>query len=308
MLVARRDPYHPGAHDAAYSPGADVGRGHAPRLIRTVSMLQIVGSLLAIPLGLASAYSFYRANFSVETTCQSLRASIVSMIDKGVDASTRRILVRRDVEAFEQTCGKVDPDATAAFKALLASDSTAGSSAPAATPIAPTPQRTDVQPKQAVRKIETRPQVNGKPPAAAWPTAAAAVVRHDPAVSDAQWVDAVRQALVAHPAERPTADAVKAPVAAAPAPQPAKQEAALPAPAVAAPVSASVVAPALPPAASVAAPAVPPADPDHPVPPAAIPESASPTDAASLDEHGHSPIRKWIAKVPLMGNVINNGW
>jgi hypothetical protein len=310
MLVARRDPFHPGAHDAAYSPGADVGRGHAPRLIRTVSMLQIVGSLLAIPLGLASAYSFYRANFSVETTCQSLRASIVSMIDKGVDASTRRILVRRDVEAFEQTCGKVDPDATAAFKALLAFDSTAGSSAPAATPIAPTPQRTDVQPKQAVRKIETHPQVTGKPPVAAWPTAAAAVVRHDPAVSDAQWVDAVRQALVAHRAERPTADAVKAAdaPAAAPARQPAKQETALPAPAVAAPVSAPVVAPALPPAAWVAAPAVPPVDPDHPVPPGAIPESASPTDAASLDEHGHSRIRKWIAKVPLMGNVINNGW
>jgi hypothetical protein len=112
--------------------------------------------------------------------------------------------------------------------------------------------------------------------------------------------------LVAHRAERPTADAVKAAVA--PAPQPAKQEAALPAPAVAAPISAPVVAPALPPAAPVAAPAVPPADPDHPVPPGAIPESASPTDAASLDEHGHSRIRKWIAKVPLMGNMINNGW
>ena len=85
-------------------------------------MLQVVGSLLAIPVGLASGYSIYRANFSVETTCQSLRANIVSMIDKSVDAGTRRMLVRRDVETFEQTCGTVDPDATAAFKALLAAD------------------------------------------------------------------------------------------------------------------------------------------------------------------------------------------
>ena len=54
MLVARRDPFHPGAHDAAYSQ--DAAGGGAPRFARTVSMLQVVGSLLAIPVGLASAY------------------------------------------------------------------------------------------------------------------------------------------------------------------------------------------------------------------------------------------------------------
>ena len=118
MLVARRDPFHPGAHDASFSHGADVAGGGAPRLARTVSMLQVVGSLLAIPVGLASGYSIYRANFSVDTTCQGLRANIVSMIDKSVDAGTRRMLVSRDVERFEHTCGATDPDATAAFKAL----------------------------------------------------------------------------------------------------------------------------------------------------------------------------------------------
>ena len=126
MLVARRDPFHPGAHDAASSQGADVAGRGAPRLARTVNMLQVVGSLLAIPVGLASGYSIYRANFSVETTCQSLRANIVAMIDKSVDAGTRRMLVRRDVESFEQTCGATDPDATAAFKALLAADKPGG--------------------------------------------------------------------------------------------------------------------------------------------------------------------------------------
>src|SRR5665811_148238 len=105
MLVARRDPFHPGAHDASSSHGADVAGGGAPRLARTVSMLQVVGSLLAIPVGLASGYSIYHANFSDETTCQGLRANIVSMIDKSVDAGTRRMLVSRDVERFEQTCG-----------------------------------------------------------------------------------------------------------------------------------------------------------------------------------------------------------
>jgi hypothetical protein len=301
MLVARRDPFHPGAHDAATSQGADVSGRGAPRLARTVSMLQVVGSLLAIPVGLASGYSIYRANFSVDTTCQGLRANIVSMIDKSVDAGTRRMLVRRDIETFEQTCGAIDPDATAAFKALLAADKAA----------APVARRPDAPPNEIVRKAEPIPQLTAKLPAAASPPAAAAVVRRDPAVSDTQWLDAVRQALVVHGAEPPTVDTAKAPVAPAvvPAQRPAPQEAVLPpqAPAVATPAPViSPVAPALPPAASVETPAAPPADANHPVPPGAIPD---PVDAAAAtpDEH-HSRIRGWIAKVPLMGNVINNGW
>ena len=315
MLVASRDPFHSGAHDAASSQGADGARRAAPRLARTVNMLQVVGSLLAIPVGLASGYSIYRANFSVDTTCQSLRANIVTMIDKSIDASTRRILVRHDVETFEQTCGKVDPDATAAFKALLAADK---ASVPTATMAAPSPQRAEAQPKQAVRKIETRPQVVAKAPATAWPAAAAEPVRDDPSASDAQWVDAVRQALLTHGKEQPAAETAKAPVAPAPvpAPQPLKQEAALPPPAptpapaaaaLPAPVAPSVALP-LPLAATVATPVISSANPDHPVPPGAIPESASPTDAAKPNEQGHPRIRGWIAKIPLMGNVINNGW
>ena len=305
MLVARRDPFHPGAHDASSSHGADVAGGGAPRLARTVSMLQVVGSLLAIPVGLASGYSIYHANFSVETTCQGLRANIVSMIDKSVDAGTRRMLVSRDVERFEQTCGATDPDATAAFKALLAADKPA---APVAAAVA---RRPDAPPKELVRKAEPPAQATAKLPAAASPPAT--VVRRDPAVSDGQWLDAVRQALVVHGAEPPTADTARAPVApaAGPAQRPAQQEAVLPpqAPAIAAPAPViSPVAPALPPAASVATPLAPQADPDHPVPPAAIPEAASPTDAASQDEHGHSRVRKWIAKIPLVNTVVENAW
>ena len=94
----------------------------APKLARMLSTLQIAGTLLAVPVGLGSAYSMYRANFSAEATCQSLRANIVAMLDRSVDANARHMLVRRDVETFERSCGAVDPDATAAFKTLLAAD------------------------------------------------------------------------------------------------------------------------------------------------------------------------------------------
>ena len=306
MLVARRDPFHPGAPEISYEQGAGAAIGHAPRLARTVSMLQVVGSLLAIPVGLASGYSIYRANFSADTTCQGLRGSIVSMIDKSVDAGTRRMLVRRDVEKFEQDCGAIDPEATAAFKSLLASDK------PAAPVAAPVLRRVDTPPQEQVRKVEARPQAIAKQaPIAAAPATVGERARRYPAVSDAQWLDSVRHALVPHDAEPAVA---KTPDAVLHAQWPGQQEAALPpraapAPAVAAPVAAPVaspVAPALPPAAAVATPPVPQPDASHPVPPAAIPD---PADVAAAEPHEHpSRVRRWIAKIPLMGNAINNGW
>ena len=119
---------------------------------------------------IASAYSFYRANFAPETTCQNLRSRIIALLDKSVDASTRRMLVRRDVQEFEKSCAAVDPDATAAFKSLLAAEKSAAAPAAAQTaappPAAPKVQRTETAPpKEAVRKPEPRPQVTAKPPA-----------------------------------------------------------------------------------------------------------------------------------------------
>ena len=321
MMAATSDSMrHSGTTDPVSIHHDDVrhGSGHgvlsgggAHRTAGFMTVLQVAGSLLAIPVGLASAYSIYRANFSVETTCQSLRANIVSMIDKSVDASTRHMLVRHDVEKFEQTCGAIDPDATAAFKTLLAADK------PAVPVAAPVVRHVEAAPKEPVHKAEPHPQAAAKVPAAP-PAAATTVARRDPAESDAQWLDAVRGALLTHHAERPAADGVKAPAAHAviPAQWPAQRDAALPAPAPAvapaqaiapaAPVAAPMVAPALPPATAVAAPPVPQADPDHPVPPAAIP---NPDDvAAAKPEQHHSRIGRWIAKIPLMGNVIDNGW
>ncbi|HEX5212884.1 MAG TPA: hypothetical protein VFW22_14255 [Pseudolabrys sp.] len=308
MLVARRDPFHPGAHDA---PFAHDGPGGTPRLARTVGLLQVVGSLLAIPVGLASAYSIYRANFSAETSCQSLRADIISMIDKRLDAGTRRILVGRDVEKFEQTCGAIDPAATAAFKTLLTTDKSpavAAHAVPAPAPVAAPPAKVAQPPvKQAVRKAEAHPQEVDKMPAAAWPGSE----RHEPGVSDSQWLDAVRQALVTHEASRAPAEARVAPAAPPVLRADVRETAvAIPAPAPAAtPVVAPAVAPTLPPPAAVAAPVAPAAplkaESDHPVPPGVIPD---PVEAASADANDHrSRVRRWIAKIPLMGNVIDNG-
>ena len=120
MLVARREPpFHADPHNPGPVDPGVYAAAKASKLTRFVTAIQLVGSLLAVPIGIASAYSFYRANFSPDTTCQNLRSGIIAMLDKSVDAATRRILVRRDVEAFEKTCGTVDPDATAAFKTLL---------------------------------------------------------------------------------------------------------------------------------------------------------------------------------------------
>jgi hypothetical protein len=320
MLVARRDPLPSDAHEVAY--GQDPAG--SPRLARTVGMLQVVGSLLAIPVGLASAYSIYRANFSVETTCQALRANIISMIDERVDAGTRRMLARRDVEKFEQTCGAIDPDATAAFKHLLAGDK------PVTPAAAPASQRAAAPAQEPAHKAEPRPQMVAKQPPAelpptSWPTAASERARHDANVSDTQWLDAVRQALVTHEANRPVTEADKAPVApAAPPPRrPVQREAvapisappvAAPAPVTAPPVAAPVpvvaptmvpAAPALPPAATVAAPPAPAAEGDHPVPPAAIP---SPEQLATMKSPEHrSLVGRWISRVPLLGPVWENG-
>ena len=156
MLVARRDPpFHVDAKDAAPLNPHVYPPPRASRTARVLTAMQLIGSLLAVPVGIASAYSFYRANFAPETTCQNLRSGIISLLDKSVDASTRRMLVRRDVEEFEKACAAVDPDATAAFKSLLAAEKTA---APAVAPAPAAPK---------VQRTETRAAEGGRPQARA---------------------------------------------------------------------------------------------------------------------------------------------
>ena len=308
MLVARRDPpFHVDAQDAVRANSGTYPVRKASGLTRFVAAIQMVGSLLAVPVGIASAYSFYRSNFSPEITCQGLRSGIVAMLDKSVDAATRRILVRRDVEAFEKACASVDPDATAAFKTLLSVEKTAATAAIA--PTAPKVQRVETVPKEPVRKAEPRSQVPAKQPATAAAPVVAEAARRDTDISDSQWLDAVRQALVTHKEEIPATppNAAKAQPAPAPAIRPAAHELVLPPPAAAVPTPST--APVLPPAISIAPPpAAAQAHDDHPVPPESIPDSVprASDDVVKPDEHGRSRIGKWISAIPLLGPAVDN--
>lgn len=325
MLVARRDPpFHGDARDIVPVDLEGNPRSKPPGVVRFVTVIQMIGSLLAVPVGIGSAYTFYRANFSPETSCQSLRSGIIAMLDKSVDASTRRILVRRDVETFEKICASVDPEATAAFKALLDAEK----SAPPVAAVAPVPkaQPSDTAPKESVHKSEPRPQAAPKQAATNTPAPAPQNVRREPAVSDTQWLDAVRQALVTHqPVSRPAENA-KVRAMPQPSARPAQREAEPPAPPTAAPSAGAIA--AAPPAAATSAPAVAPTlpppvaiapapaqqnaarmrDPDHPVPPGSIPDSETgATTQTRTEESGRSKIGKWISAIPLLGPVVDNG-
>jgi len=316
MLVARREPFHSGAQDNPHS-NFDVGPrpAHAPRLVRTMSALQMFGTLLAIPLGIGSAYTMYRANFSPETTCQSLRASIVSMLDKNVDAHTRHMLARHDVEAFEKTCAGVDPDATAAFKALLSADT--GAQTVRAEVKAAAIKPLEEKPRDIVRKVEPAPvlrksiaseskpepkieaksetkadiKAEAKTEAKLEPKAEA----REASVSDTAWLSAVRGALAVREQEAKPAAAEPAAPAATVAPQPLAVTPAAP--------PAASVAPPLPPAANVASAPAPMQERDHPVPPATIPQQPVANDViaqrAARPQHG-----SWIGQIPLVGKML----
>src|SRR5262245_41722397 len=312
MLVARRDPpFHTDADPAASNPNSRP-TPRAPKLPRIVMFTQLFGSLVAVSVGIASAYSFYRANFSPETMCPTLRSGIIALLDKSVDAATRRVLVRRDVETFEKTCAAVDPEATAAFKSLLGAEKTVASPAPpppAAAPAAQKPQRSEPAPKEpapkeAVRKPEPRPQVTAKQPPANTAPVAAEPARRDAAVSDAQWLEAVRQALVTQKPDRRPVEAAK-PSVVAPVARPVTQETPVQPPADVRPDPATTsIAPALPRPITIPAAPAQRVDADHPVPPESIPDAPPP---AKPNEPERSRIGKWISEIPLLGPVLDNG-
>ena len=354
MLVASRDPFH-GEHPVAPAPS------HGGHIARTMSMLQIVGTVLAIPVGLGSAYTMYKSNFTAEASCQTLRANIIQILDKSVDAGARHMLVRRDVEAFEQTCGGVDPDAAAGFKSLLKSDKTATVG----------PRRVEAQPKIAdvkpadakaaeakpverkvetklEAKIETKPEtkseprqdaiakmIAAKPAAPVAPVAVAAMPpQRDAAASDAEWLEAVRGALLARGAEAgPVVDSVEAKVEpkledakpsdsksfdqksaesksviAAPLVRQAVREAPpMSIENVRTPPLATVSAPTLPPPAAVAS--MPEPQPertaradDHPVPPGAIPEAPA---ADTTSPESRSRFGELMSHIPGLNRVLD---
>jgi len=284
MLVARRDPpFESGAHDVSHAHGYHPRHGS-----RVISALQIVGTLVGIPVGLASIYSVYQTNFTVEARCESLRANIVGLLDKSADATTLHMLARRDVANFENTCGTVDPDAVAAFKHLLAVKTAVPAAPPqaaqeplkkAAVAAKPAPV---VKPAVAEAKL-VRPEakaVEAKPPE---PKPSEAKAGESP-TSDENWVASVREALTHAPA-RDAAEAAAPPRALGTLPVTS-------APPVAA--ASAPAAPALPAPVPVAAAPEPAAD--HPVPPGEIP------DAPPAETSHHS----WMSKVPILNRVVGD--
>lgn len=332
-------------------------------------MLQVVGTVLAIPVGLGSAYTMYKSNFTAEASCQALRANIIQILDKSVDASARHMLVRRDVVTFEQTCGDFDPDAAAAFKTLLSADKSVAAVAPAprrleAQPKIADARSSDVKPadvkaveaKPVERRIETKVEAKADTKAeprqdaiakimAAKPVAPVAAVATPPlreqVNSDAEWLEAVRLALVTRGAETaPAADApeaklepkhedVRSSESKSFDPRPAEARAPIAAPLVrqavreAPPMSIENV--RTPPLATVSAPALPPpsavgsvpapreetlAEPrletvradSHPVPPGAIPETG-PSDMNPPEER--SRIGQLISHIPFANRLLD---
>ncbi|MBX6329619.1 MAG: hypothetical protein IRY89_13700 [Pseudolabrys sp.] len=283
MLVARRDPLQDhGTHD--HSPA--YGRACAPRLARVLSLLQVAGTVVGIPVALTSAYSVYHANFSAEAVCQGLRSNIVAMLDKSADAATLRALVRRDVVNFERHCGTVDPEAVAAFKSLLAEKPAAGETA------------AKIPARNLAREAEARPATARPPVAAKAAPPAREPIAHDTRMSDAKWLEAVRAALLTRRGEEPARLELAAPPHALAPPAPARSETRF---AVSPMPEGRLVAP-LPPPTEIASPPAPASETDHPIPPASIPDAS----AAQLERPRH--LSRWdaiMARIPVVNRLWN---
>lgn len=308
--VGRADDHHASA--PAIHPGQPIKS--ASHFTRFISGFQAISTLIGVPLALASGYTLYRTNYAPETSCANLRASIVSMLDKNVDPATRRMLVKRDVEAFERNCASFDPDAQAAFRTLLATDKGVAQAAPLAKPV-PKPAvvakdvaKDDVkktEPAKEAVKAELRPAIVEKKAVAvvAEPEVVAQATPEAAPMSDSRWLDAVRHALKTdQPAEGDERPAVRKVV---------KQEPVVPnkpgepvlnpgwtvTPPPVQPVAQGTAAPLPAPVAVNDIQRTAPADPNRPVPPASIPAAQYANNGAN----GGS----WIAQIPFVGRIID---
>ena len=86
---------------------------------RSVTALQLLGAALGIPAAAAGCYSAYQTYFSTEAVCQRLRTTIVITMERKIASDAKQALLRRDVAAFDKSCGDSDPDARTVFQAAL---------------------------------------------------------------------------------------------------------------------------------------------------------------------------------------------
>ena len=93
-------------------------------------VVQIGAAALGIPAAAAGTYSAYQTYFTNVATCTSLRASILSTMEKKIPPDAKRTLLRKDVNEFENKCAETDPDGRTLFHHMLQESETALSSIP----------------------------------------------------------------------------------------------------------------------------------------------------------------------------------
>ena len=77
----------------------------------------VCGALLCLTAA-AGLFTVHQAKLSAEASCRALRTSILSTLDRNVDARTKRALVHQDLAEFERSCAFRDPEAGAVFAAM----------------------------------------------------------------------------------------------------------------------------------------------------------------------------------------------
>jgi hypothetical protein len=81
--------------------------------------MQLFAAVLTIPAAAAGTYSVYQSYFSTGAVCDGLRNSVLATMEKGIPAETMYLLMRKDAEAFDKSCAKLDPDASVIFQSAL---------------------------------------------------------------------------------------------------------------------------------------------------------------------------------------------
>ena len=82
-------------------------------------IVQLAAALVAIPVALAGAFTFYNSQISSEGVCEALRSKVVSIIDRNVPVEVKYALVHRDVDQFEKKCATIDPDTHTIFRVTI---------------------------------------------------------------------------------------------------------------------------------------------------------------------------------------------
>lgn len=197
---------------------------------KITKLFQAVGAALALPAAAAGVYTVYRTNFSPDTACQNLRASIVSTMEKNVGLDAKKALLKKDVEDFNKNCGEVDPAAREMFQAVLEGRASIGDlsakgqaparpSAVAAVPPVNHPAAQGMS-QPAAAPVQVAPQVGGQvaAPVAMQPAPAPVAPAQPPAQQVPSSYAAPQPPIQAQP---PVAAPMAAPMAApSPTPQP----------------------------------------------------------------------------------------